>query len=44
MLLVTERGSEYPVSECVSYLSDAGFTAITCHPVGADNTLAIGHK
>ncbi|MEV6846614.1 methyltransferase [Actinoplanes sp. NPDC051411] len=44
MLLVTEGGSEYPVSECVSYLTDAGFTGITCHPLGADNTLAIGYK
>ncbi len=44
MLLVTEGGSEYPVGECREYLTRAGFTQTTAHPLGANNTLIIGIK
>lgn len=44
MLLVTEGGSEYPVGECRDYLRTAGFVRTTAHPLGANNTLVVGHK
>lgn len=44
MLLVTDSGSEYPVGECHEYLEKAGFQRTIAHPLGANNTLVIGHK
>jgi predicted O-methyltransferase YrrM len=44
MLLVTEGGSEYPIGECRGYLEKAGFGDISAHPLGANNTLVVGHK
>ncbi len=44
MLLVTEGGSEYPVGECRDYLTKAGFTRTTAHPLGANNTLIVGFR
>jgi SAM-dependent methyltransferase len=44
MLLVTDGGSEYTVTECLSYLDKAGFRKSVTHPIGANNTLAIGYK
>lgn len=44
MLLVTRGGSEYPASECMRWLSDAGFTEVTRQPLGTTDTLVVGRK
>jgi hypothetical protein len=44
MLLVTAGGSEYTVSECREWLSDAGFAEISARPLGAADTLMTGRK
>jgi SAM-dependent methyltransferase len=44
MLLVTAGGSEYPVSQCQRWLSDAGFVEIRRQPLGGADTLVVGRK
>jgi hypothetical protein len=44
MLLVTEGGSEYTVSECRGWLADAGCEVIEVRPLGSTDTLVIGRR
>lgn len=44
MLLVTDGGSEYAVSELVGHAKSAGFASTTVVPLGHDDTLVICHK
>jgi ubiquinone/menaquinone biosynthesis C-methylase UbiE len=44
MLLVTEGGAEYTAQDCATWLSDAGFRDLETRPIGANDTLVIGHK
>lgn len=44
MLLVTEGGSEYPVSELRRHAEAAGFTSITERPLGDYDTLVVCRK
>lgn len=44
MLLVTEGGSEYTVSEGSQWLAEAGCADISERPLGHTDTLLIGHK
>ncbi len=41
MLLVTEGGSEYPVSEIYEYASAAGVSSVTDQPLGTWDTLVV---
>lgn len=44
MLLVTDGGSEYPVSELLEHTTKAGFAAAEVLPLGEFDTLVIAHK
>lgn len=44
MLLVTDGGSEYTVSELRGHAESAGFDSVQDHPLGDYDTLAICHK
>jgi O-methyltransferase domain/Dimerisation domain len=44
MLLVTKGGSEYPASECRTWLTDAGFVDVRQQPLGITDTLVVGQK
>jgi SAM-dependent methyltransferase len=44
MLLVTDGGSEYPVSELLGHTEKAGFVSTEIMPLGEFDTLVIAHK
>jgi 2-polyprenyl-3-methyl-5-hydroxy-6-metoxy-1,4-benzoquinol methylase len=44
MLLVTEGGSEYTAADCMGWMSEAGFRAVSSGLIGISDTLVIGHK
>jgi hypothetical protein len=43
MLLVTEGGAEYPISEIYEYASAAGISSVTDQPLSGYNTLVVCH-
>jgi len=44
MLLVTQGGSEYPISDAKQWFAEAGFVDIEARPLGTTDTLVIGRK
>jgi 2-polyprenyl-3-methyl-5-hydroxy-6-metoxy-1,4-benzoquinol methylase len=44
MLLVTQGGSEYPISDAKRWFAEAGFVDIEARPLGTTDTLVIGRK
>jgi SAM-dependent methyltransferase len=44
MILVTEDGSEYLANDAITHCRAAGFTEITCAPLGSNETIVCGRK
>jgi O-methyltransferase domain/Dimerisation domain len=44
MLVQTAEGAEYTISECQSWMLEAGFDSVSSAPLGQFDKLVIGHK